>query len=824
MRQYFDIKNQFPDALVLFQVGDFYELFFDDAHKASAFLGIVLTQRGTLDDKPIPLCGVPRHTVDHYLVKLVKGGFRVVLCDQLEAAQAGKLVQRGVTQVLTPGTLTDTKLLDIKSAQYIGALYQRDGTVGILFYEMLSGLLYLTQCAYDEKKIDAELCAFMPQEILLVDDDAHEPLARICKQRMFITTPVTCTDGTDYAAWKQELHFVGKHEADITPSQQITLHMLASYLKKHAPHSFQAPKTLMLYDAHEYLQLDAATQKNLELVVNSYDATPEHSLLQLLDEAVTGMGSRLLKKWLLRPLRETALIEQRLSAVEYFLKNTLAKNEVRDTLKKIGDLERIVGRMALQRATIGDYRALQKSIAAIPALQTFCTIDIQVLTRLYSFLDRALNVDEQSDYKIARGYHEELDRLRQLATQGMQAILELERAEQTKTGIGTLKIRFTQQGGYAIELSKGQADQAPHYFIKLQSLTNRDRFTTQELKDLEYDINRAQASSIELENELFAQLIKQVYTYVPLLRTLCMEIAMLDAQVALAHVAQLYQWVRPQFTQQSELHIVNGRHPIVERRMRIAQAKQSFVPNDVHFDLQQRTWIITGPNMGGKSTFLRQVAVISILAQAGSFVPASAAVLPILDRIFTRIGAGDNMGQGKSTFLVEMEETALICKQATGNSLVILDEVGRGTSTYDGLALAHAIVEYLHQEIKPFCLFATHYHELTTLAQTTPGIVCYHAASKPVGDTVILLHKIMPGVAQGSFGIQVAHAAHLPKTIISRAKQLLHSYHAGMPNAVIQPALVIEPDARFTLLETLDLEAISPRQAYDILCKLKEIL
>lgn len=832
MRQYFDIKNHFPDALLLFQVGDFYELFFDDARKAAAFLGIVLTQRGTMGDEPIPLCGVPRHTVEHYLVKLVKGGFRVVMCDQLEAPQPGKLVERGVTQVFTPGTLVDSKLLESKSPHYIAALTILEGNIGIVFYEMLVGTLYVTEFVYDEKKLDAELAAFMPQEILLEPSASGKQLEQFCKQRLFNTTYThEQLVHTDFVDW---LETMSRFSSDaLTSVAKSLLQLMGGYIKKNASHSFKSEKSLLMYQAQDFLQLDAATQKNLELIANAHDGSTKYTLFDLLDEAITSMGSRLLKKWLIRPLVDKSAIEKRLERVEFFVKSSFDRNMVRTHLKKIGDFERTVGRICLRRATFIDYRLLMQSIEDIPALQKFIMSDAQQLTTLYSLLNRSINTDQHHEWKIASGYHSELDRLRLLSTQGMQAIFELERQEQHKSGINTLKIRYSQAAGYAIEISKAQSVSVPSGYSKIQSLTNRDRFTTQELKDLEYDINRAESSSSDLENQLFAALTKDIERYLPLLRTISRELAELDLFSCLAHVALSNQWVRPEFVAHSEISIVDGRHPVVEHRMRNLSDPISFVPNTTLLHEAQKTWIITGPNMGGKSTYLRQVAIISILAQLGSFVPAAQARLPLLDRIFTRIGAGDHLAQGKSTFLVEMEETALICNQATEKSLVILDEVGRGTSTYDGLALAQAIVEYLHTRIRPFCLFATHYHELTALSNNFSGIVCYHAATKPVGDTVVLLHKIMPGFAQGSFGIQVASAAHLPKTVIERARILLTQY-ATAHHSILSthhPELVSGSSSniqenlnyKFALLDDIDLDTVSPRQAYDILCKLKEL-
>ncbi len=471
MRQYFDIKHQFPDALVLFQVGDFYELFFDDAHKAAAFLGIVLTQRGTMGDEPIPLCGVPRHTVEHYLVKLVKGGFRVVICDQLEAPQPGKLVERGVTQVFTPGTLVDSKLLDSKSPHYISALLVADGMAAVVFYEMLAGAIYLTHFEYDEKKIDAELAAFTPQEILLEPTTSGKQLEQFCKQRGYCTT-FTSEQllHHDFSEWLASMNRLSGQE-ELSALSKNLLQLLGGYIKKNAPHSFNTQKNLLPYQAEDFLQLDAATQKNLELINNAHDGSTKHTLYDVVDDAITGMGSRLLKKWLIRPLVDPAFIEKRLDRVEYFVKNSFERNLVRTHLKKIGDLERTLGRISLRRATSIDYRFLMESIVDVPALQKFISCDIQELTRLYTLLTRAIHTDQHQEWKIAAGYHSELDRLRLLSTQGMQAIFELERQEQQKSGINTLKIRYSQAAGYAIEVSKAQSEAVPARYIKTQSLT-----------------------------------------------------------------------------------------------------------------------------------------------------------------------------------------------------------------------------------------------------------------------------------------------------------------------------------------------------------------
>ena len=711
------------------------------------------------------------------------------------------------------------------------------------FYEMLEGTVYLTHFTYDEKKLDAELMAFAPQEVLLEPKASGKPaggvqLEQFCKQRGFITT-FTSDELThaDAQAWVASCTLVSNN-APLDSVDQRMLLLLGGYIKKHAPLTASTQKTVLRYQAEQYLQLDAATQKNLELVHNMHDGSSANTLFQVIDQAVTAMGSRLMKKWLVRPLLDRQALEQRLERVDYFVKNSFERNHVRSILKKMGDLERVVGRIALARAQLADYQALHAALGQLPALAQFIAVDGARLARLHALLDHALQRDEHTagsagtEGKIAVGYHDELDRLRTLATQGVSAIFALEQREQRATGITTLKIRYTHVSGYALELSKAQAENAPMHYIKLQSLTNRDRFTTPELKDLEYDINRAQAASVELENQLFAQLIREVALYVPALRTVVSQVAAVDLFAAWADLAVSAQWVKPAFTAIQEIAILDGRHPVVDARLRANARGGTFVANDTVMNAGSRTWIITGPNMGGKSTYLRQVALIQILAQIGCYVPARAATVPLIDRIFTRIGAGDSVAEGKSTFLVEMEETALICKHATQNSLVILDEVGRGTSTYDGLALAQAIVEYLHETSKPLCLFATHYHELCALGAQA-DYACYHAASKPVGDTVVLLHKIVPGIAQGSFGIQVAISAKIPQPVIARARALLGTFQNTPHDPLALPVRQsfsgaahgepVEPPCE-AWVRDIDLDAITPRQAYDMLCKFKESL
>ncbi len=779
MRQYFEVKANYPSTILLFQVGDFYELFFDDATRAATVLGIALTSRGTHNGEPIPLCGVPLHVADLYVSKLVKAGFKVALCDQLEVAKPGKVVDRGVTRVLTPGTLTDSNLLDEKSASYLSVFFPTQTSWALLFAELLTGQLFVTLFAsYPGGALEAELTRFMPDELLVPATKMGEQFQSILAQQGF-------------SVWQEPYSVEHKQEALIWASQQFQQSLPASdalagavtilhrYLKKNNEQGLAELKHLTVYRPEDYVMLDAVTQRNLELVKNSHDGSVAHTLFGVLDRAVTPMGSRMLKKWLLRPLIKKEAIEERLAMVELFVYNNALKSELRGLLQRVGDLERIVGRIALKRAHLHDYQALLGALTVVPSVKKLLAgneltlaealaAKIADFSALEQLVSSAIHDDASVPRLVKAGFHEDLDRLRLLADRGAQEIYALELREQQRTGINSLKIRYNGVHGYGIEITNTHAHLVPADYLRIQTLANRERFTIQELKNLEHDLLRARNEILQVEKEVFESIKLQVQTFVPSLKKLSYALAYADALGALAQVAYTQRYVRPAFNDGHALHIKEGRHPVVEMRLHAG-----FIPNDLSLTDVESLWLITGPNMGGKSTFLRQVALITLMAHVGSFVPAAAADVPLVDRIFTRIGASDNVAEGKSTFLVEMEETAIICNQATAQSLVILDEVGRGTSTFDGLALAQSVVEYLHKELKVKCLFATHYHELTALSERYPGIKPYYAASSKTATGILLLHKILPGIADGSFGLEVAQLAQLPPSIVARAREIL---------------------------------------------------
>lgn len=787
LQQYFAIKQRHADALVFFQVGDFYELFFDDAKQASAFLGITLTKRGTHNNEPVPLAGVPVHTIEHYVAKLVRGGFRVVMCDQLEPARAGKVVERGVAKVLTPGTLTDSALLPEKSASYCAVIHEIDGMHGLVFVEILTGQIFVTAIPVsDQVTLEGELRRFMPDEIIIAPEAKDKPIDRRIRQLGFVASLGELSHSTaEFTDWCARCEIPARVLLERSTAAQHALCLLHGYLKKNQERALAHCTAVAWYHPDDYVMLDAATQRNLELVRNAFDGSTEHTLYSVLDRAATSMGSRMIKKWITRPLVRKASIEQRLDAVHLLVHNAPLREQMQERLCAIGDIERVVGRIALRRALVQDYRALAMTLPTIADLREVCvtvahetifkraTEAIGDFSQMHDVLIRAVGQEQGAEYTICPGYDAELDRLRMLSNDGARLLADIERREQERTGIPSLKIRYSRVQGYALEVTNTHRELVPDHYIRLQTLVNRERYTTPELKEAEYDIIRAQKDAVALEESLYQEVRATVEQHVIELKKMANALAYLDAVLGYAYAAYDNGYVRPQIHDGREIIIHEGRHPVVA----LARGHE-FIPNDTQLTDTARTWIITGPNMGGKSTYLRQVALIVVMAHAGSFVPAIAAQIPLVDRIFTRIGASDHVAAGKSTFLMEMEETAIICNNATEKSLVILDEVGRGTSTYDGLSIAQAVLEYIHEHIHARALFATHYHELTTLTETHPGIVSYHAASSATPNGLVLLYKISPGAAEGSFGLEVARMVNLPPVIVARAEAILDGLHA----------------------------------------------
>ena len=862
MSQYHAIKSEYSDTLLLFQVGDFYELFFDDAKQAAAFLGIALTARGKNKGEPIPLCGVPLHALDHYLHKLVKGGFKVAICDQLEEPKPGSIVERGVTRVLTPGTLTDTNLLDEKSASYIFSFFPTTDSWGLLFGELLTAQLFATIIpAASDRALEAELTRFFPDEVLVPDTKLSKKYQPYFRRLGYFTTsvqydPTNQEEREALTQWVQNqfTHTIVK-AIDKYESLRLALYYFYAYMRRNQEGALKQFRNISFYKPSDFLIVDAATQRNLELIKNIHDGGRKYTLFSVLDGAKTAMGSRMIKKWLLRPLVNQSAIVQRQDVVQLFMQDNVYMRNVEDILAHIGDVERVVGRIALNRAPLHDYVFLAHVLTVIPKLRALLSTkkDIVLMriigdsiadfSALQALLARALSDDPSREWIIKSGFDTTLDRLRELANNSNKKIIELESDEQEKTKIQSLKIRYNQVHGYYIEVTKANVRLVPEHYSRLQTLVGRERYMISALQQLQQEIERAKYQIGTVEKELFEKIKVEVVSHITLLRKLSYALANIDALLGLAQTAYNNDYIRPSFNDQHDIIIEQGRHPVVEQTL-----KTQFIPNDTLLTQDQFFWVITGPNMGGKSTYLRQVAQICLMAHVGSFVPAQKADIAFLDRIFTRIGAGDNLAEGKSTFLVEMEETASICAQATKSSLVILDEVGRGTSTFDGLAIAQAVVEYLYYQVQARCLFATHYHELTQLQNVCPGMMSYYAASKKTNNGIVFLYTMIKGVADGSFGVEVAKLAQLPPAVIARAHELVsnltsksfdisaQSVHQSSESVVP----LVEENRRLKIklaklagkiegeekvmqaLRELDYDNLSPKQAFDLLWEFKD--
>jgi len=774
MRQYNSIKQQVPGALLFFRLGDFYELFFEDAVTAARELEITLTSRNKDAEQPVPMCGVPYHSADGYLVRLIAKGFRVAICEQMELPGPGKkLVRREITRIVTPGTATDTNMLRSRENNYLAAVAKSKDRAGVAYVDVSTGEFRCTELALDE--VVPALESWNVREVLLPEGATLEGVRNKTAVEPWIFD-------NDYADRLLKEHFTllsldgcglaGRPLA--TAAAGAILHYLRD-TQRAALNHVERPS---FFDRGETMVLDAVTVRNLELIDPLFAGeSKESTLVSVLDATMTGMGGRLLRRRLLRPSVTESEINARLDAVETLLKDTILRAELRKVLVQILDLERLLAKITLGTASPRELLAMGRSLAKVPELNRLLSEPrfdeiAEVRDRILQGISDDPPVTLNDSGTIRDGVHPELDELRDLSRNSKQYLANIEVRERQRTGIASLKVRFNNVFGYYIEISKTNLDRVPADYDRKQTLVGAERFITPELKELEGKILAAEEKMLEIERTLFAEIRSFAAAHAERIRLLAGAIAEIDLNAGLAQVAAENRYTRPKFTPGGELRIAGGRHPVIEQ-LAIRDA-QRFIPNDVSLDSAGRYLaIITGPNMGGKSTYLRQAALISILAQMGSFVPADDAALPIVDRVFTRIGASDNLARGRSTFMVEMTETAVILNTATKNSLIILDEIGRGTSTYDGLALAWAVVEFIHERIGARTLFATHYHELTELADRLPGVRNLNVAVKESGDQIIFLRKVLPGAADRSYGIEVARLAALPMSVIERAREIL---------------------------------------------------
>jgi len=809
LRQYYEIKKQYPGTLLFFRMGDFYEMFFDDALIGAREMEITLTARHKEKGTPIPMCGIPYHAAAGYLTKLVKKGFRVAICEQTEDPKSTtKLVKREVVRVVTPGTALENQLLEAKQNSYLASVCGAGEGMGLAVLDLSTGEFLATQFTGESawQRIQEQIEVFSPREIIF--PNSLSPLFGLdTKKSTAISTAGTLSDSTSYSFQNSALTPIddwmfGHDHADSLLRTQMgvasldgfglsdhafavcaaggVVHYINETQKAQASHLSE----ISYFEPSEYLVLDSTTVTNLELVTAS-DGVATHSLCGVLDQTQTGMGARLLRQWILRPSVKLGEIEARLDAVDELKSSTIKRDQLRRLLEPMGDLERLCGKVTLGRATARDLIALRLSIEIIPRLRQ--TLDdsrsslLQVLSESLDDLEdvRSLIAGAIADEPpatatepgmIRDGFSPELDELRNLARSGKSYIAAIEARERGRTGISTLKVKFNNVFGYFIEISNSNKDRVPSDYERKQTLVNAERYTTPELKEYEAKVLGAEERIIEIEVELFNDVRRRVAHQVKRIQGVARAVAMLDVLGSLAEVAAQRNYVRPQLHEGDEIEIRGGRHPVIET------LGERFVPNDLCANnTTDRLLIITGPNMGGKSVFLKQGALIVILAQMGSFVPASSARIALVDRIFTRVGASDNLARGRSTFMVEMIETSNILNTATPRSLVLLDEVGRGTATFDGLSLAWAIAEYLHDDARHSAkaLFATHYHEMTELAKMRPGVRNYQVAVSESNGEIVFLRKVVEGSASKSYGIEVARLAGLPKTVVERAREIL---------------------------------------------------
>jgi DNA mismatch repair protein MutS len=828
MRQYAAIKKQHPNALLFFRLGDFYELFFEDAVVAARELQITLTSRNKEKDQAIPMCGVPYHSAENYLSKLLRKGFKVAICDQMEDPRlAKKLVRREVTRVLTPGTALDGSI-GSEENNFLAALARASGTVGLAALDLSTGEFRATEFRGPdaERRVMDELQQLRPRELLypsslpLFDRAplAHEvmnaaanmpgnslPAFQVPGERArFTETPLEdWVFSADYAVPLLEnqlgvisLEGFGLHGK---PAAATAAGAILHYVRSTQRGTLEHVDRIGFYDRQEYLVLDAVTVRNLELVEPLFaNAGTEVTLFRALDATLTPMGKRLLRAWMLRPSIDVTEINHRLDAVESQIREFVAREELRRALGGVLDIERLLSRVTLETANPRDVLALCASLNRTPLIRAALgRIKSSRLTELHGLMDELSDLRERIEKTIVAeapltladggviqaGIDTELDELRNLSRNSKQYIAQMEERERKRTGISSLKVKFNSVFGYYIEISKANLHHAPADYERKQTLVNAERFTTPELKEYEAKVLDAQEKIVEIERRLFAELRAAIAGEARRIRQTSLALAEVDVLASLAFIAQNRAYCRPKLPEEGnaasgELEIVEGRHPVLELG-ELTGSNDRFVPNDLYMDSSGHAiMLLTGPNMGGKSTYLRQTALITLMAQMGGFVPARSARLPIVDRIFTRIGASDNLARGRSTFMVEMTETAAILNTATPRSLILLDEIGRGTATYDGLAIAWAVVEYIHSTSRAKTLFATHYHELTEL-ERLEGVKNFHVSVKENAGGIVFLRKVAPGAADRSYGIEVAKLAGLPSEVIGRAREVLHEHESA---------------------------------------------
>jgi len=853
IKQYLQIKSQYPDAILFFRMGDFYEMFFEDAHVASRELDIALTSRDKGKKDSVPLCGVPYFAAETYVFKLLQKGYKVALCDQVEDPKLARgIVKREVVRVFTPGLSTDSTQLVAGENSYLMGFCPEGEVFGIAFLDISTGELKACQISGFEPFL-SEASRNEPKEILALKKFQEHPCFEGFKKN-FGNGLITYLDDPKLVAIPSFNERERNAILQKSPLAAQAVAMVLSYAEENQKKPISHIRPLSYYQIQDFMVIDEVTKKNLELTQSLFERGKKGSLFWVLDETITLMGSRILKQWLNYPLLDGKEIEHRLEGVSELKERKIERKQLRESLKGIQDIERLASRIFLGHANARDLVGLKNSLQNLPILKSnlepfFASIirdsasEIDNFDDLYQLLESSMVDNPPLTIKeggiIKPNYDKELDGLREIGREGKGWILQLEAEEKKRTGISSLKVRYNQVFGYYIEVTKSNLHLVPDHYIRKQTLVNAERFITPELKEFETKVLGAEEAICQLEYRLFEDIRKKVSDETVRLQKTASAIAVIDILGSMAEIADRYHYVRPVVDEGVGIFIRDGRHPVLERM----GLSERFVPNDTQMDTQgHQILIITGPNMAGKSTYLRQVALILLMAQMGCFVPASEATIGIADRIFTRIGALDNIMRGQSTFMVEMMETARILNQATSRSLVVLDEIGRGTSTFDGLSIAWAVAEYLHDHasLRPKTLFATHYHELTELALTKERVKNYNVAVKEWNGEIIFLRKIVEGGTNRSYGIQVARLAGLPQKVIDRAKEILSNLEKGeldamgmpkiatskmptsTPKPSLQPSLFSIPDPIRSELKKVRTDQLTPLEALNILDELKK--
>ncbi len=859
MEQYFQIKQNYPETLLFFRLGDFYEMFFDDAKIASKELELVLTGRDCGQEERAPMCGVPFHSADSYIAKLVSRGYKVAICEQVEdPATAKGIVKRDVVRIVTPGTVIESNMLDESKNNYLASVFLTDKNCGISFIDISTGEVQLDSVSDGDvvSHVLNRLGTYSPSEILLNKYAASiKSVSTFIKDRLSVDYQLVSEKSYDLKQLKDEVYSrVSGDSSKITEFEKneallYSFGIALNYLKGVQKNELENISDVDFYNENSFLTLDLTARRNLELTETQIRREKKGSLLWVLDHTKTAMGKRLIRSWVEQPLVNYSSIILRQNAVEELSSDTILLDSLMEYLSEMFDLERIMTRIVYGSANAKELRTLSLTINQLRNIKSnLVNSKSKMLSGIYDDIDLLDDINEliltaicedpplsvREGGMICDGYNSELDSLRDIVNNGKGYLTAVEQSEQEKTGIKKLKIGYNRVFGYYIEVTNSFKDLVPEHYIRKQTLSNCERYITQELKELESKVLGAQERIVRLEFELFSAIREQIASQLERVRKTARAVANLDALCSLAYTAVNNNYTRPVVDTSDEIIIENGRHPVVEIMLQGAP----FVPNDTHLDCSgNRIAIITGPNMAGKSTYMRQVAVIVLMAQIGSFVPADSAKIGIVDRIFTRVGASDDLSAGQSTFMLEMTEVADILNNATSKSLIVFDEIGRGTSTYDGMSIARAVLEYTadKKKIGAKTLFATHYHELTELEDTVDGVNNYNTSVKKRGDDITFLRRIVKGAADGSYGVEVAKLAGVPKAVVENAKQILRTLEGQVPVKANKEITVSEPEEEMQLsfssgakesivekLKSIDVNTLTPIESMQVLFELQK--